>query len=89
MCGIAESDYKDLIKKMFTPHKKDEQDAAYLLMEEYGEDVMVKVADNLRSIALKVGDSVFAGGCVTLLRVTKRADQAALDHELYDVIKKG
>lgn len=88
MCGIAEADYRKLIKKMFTPHKNDEQDAAYLLMKEYGEDAIVKVADNLRSIALKVGDSAFAAACVTLLRVTNRAEQAATDRELYGIIKK-
>ncbi len=86
MCGVNEKDYKDLVKKMFTPHRADEQDAAYLLMDKYGEDVITRVADNLRQIALELGDSAFAGGVVTLLRVTKRADEAATDKDLYGVI---
>jgi len=84
MCGVGEDDYKDLLVKMFTPNKEDDQEAAYLLIDKYGAETISGIADNLRDIALVVKDQWLTHGVISLKSITGRAHEVRSDQKLYN-----
>lgn len=84
--GLTKDEYRNLLVKALTPANYDELEAAEEIVVKYGDekgkDIIAKIADDMRGIALEIRDASFASSVSKLYDFAGMHEKRAYDKEL-------